>query len=119
MNGNILNHISKDIKVVHEITDAESEFCSEEFREAHDLLCQAKKIYFLGFGFLNDSIRRFKFFSNDTVREREIYSTIVGLGPVKIDDMMRRLSRYGFSRRNFPLEVLECNDFFESIGTLD
>ncbi|MBI2471807.1 MAG: hypothetical protein HYV59_11290 [Planctomycetes bacterium] len=51
-----IRRISNQIKIIHE-ADVEKDI---EFKEAHKLLSDADKIYFLGFGYNDENLRRLK-----------------------------------------------------------
>ena len=58
-----LLEISEKIKIIHEIEDNQSGFCNSQFKLANSLLKESERIVFLGFGFHEDNVRRFKYFS--------------------------------------------------------
>ena len=58
-----LVNISSQIQIIYEISDHSDGFCNPMFEQAHKILATAERIYFLGFGFHPDNIRRFRFFT--------------------------------------------------------
>jgi len=88
--------ICSAIKVVHEIEESDEQFCTPEFRSCHDALLAAERIYFLGFGFHEDNVRRMNFFDKKTIREREVLATCQ-LGSIDKKRLLRKMERYGFS----------------------
>lgn len=101
LHGISMEKISNRIKIIHEIKDSKEDFCSTEFRDSNRALCESEKIYFLGFGFHEDNIRRFKYFSNDSLKDKEVTATIYRVVESDIKDLISRMSEYGFSRKNF------------------
>ncbi len=97
----LLEKITNSIKIIHEISEAEDTFCSNEFEIAHKALQKTEKIYFLGFGFHEDNIRRFRFFSEDNLEGKEVYSTCQGFQePFERTELLSRTSKYGL-KENF------------------
>lgn len=116
----LLNKITSSIKIIHEISDVENTFSSLEFELCHKALEDAEKIYFLGFGFHEDNIRRFRFFSSDTLRGKEVYSTCKGFTELmEKNDLMRRLSKYGFIDSLIAHVGTDCVYFFKRKGILE
>lgn len=112
-----LIEVSKGINIIHEVADQPDSFCNAAFKYAHKLLCASKRIYFLGFGFHPDNLRRFRFFNRAAVEEREIAATITGLGPVNKQRLEVRLAELGISMTRF--RQAQCNDFFSHTAPLD
>ncbi len=117
LTGTSLQTISKSIKIIHEINDKVDTFCSSEFEISHKALQESQKIYFLGFGFHEDNIRRFRFFSPDSFKDKEVRSAIHGLQVAEKQELMKMLSKYGFSEGNINNE--RCHYFFSRIGSLE
>lgn len=117
LNSMQLRDIIEHIKIIHEIEDSSSSFCSEEFRKANEALKESQKIYFLGFRFHEDNIRRFQFFSDATVKGKEIYSTFKGIAGVKRKSLLDMLSKYGISAKVFTHDGDTCDRFFVYPGT--
>jgi hypothetical protein len=117
LSGGTVEDISKEIKIIHEMDDSAEDFCSIDFKDANQALCEAERIYFLGFGFYEDNIRRFNFFSNDSLKDKEILATAYNLGSTERKNIVKRMSKYGFSS-----EILihsTCNNFFKNYGILE
>ena len=68
-----------DIRIV---SDADAE--TEQFQTARTLLKQAERIYFLGFGFQSDNVRRLEVFNQEWTPELRnkvlVGGTTVGIG---------------------------------------
>jgi hypothetical protein len=117
---NLLKKITNEIKIIHEISDSSSKFCSPQFEASHNALQRAGKIYFLGFGFHEDNIRRFHFFNKDNTSSRVVLSTSLGFSePMENYMLMRRISKYGFSERIIRHGGTTCELFFKRIGILE
>lgn len=108
--------ISKQIQIIHEVSDREDGFCSPEFKQAHELLSSAERIFFLGFGFHPDNIRRLRFFIPENTKGRSIIATTAGMGPIEIKNLDARLQPLGFS--SSALNGNTCNNFFTHVAAL-
>lgn len=80
-------NISQQIKIIHE-ADVDND---PEFTQAHDLLANAHKIYFLGFGYLEENLKRLKIAdltqtlpAPNGQYSRAITGTSIGLGAARI-----------------------------------
>lgn len=115
-----LASISSKIRIIHQISDRAEGFCSPAFEAANQALHESEKIIFLGFGFNEDNIRRLKFFSEESVLEREVISTSYGLQEATHNALLRRLAPYGIGRRHFSIYTHQgCDEFFKCVATLD
>ena len=76
--------ISKEIQIIHEIEDVSDGFCNEMFEQAHGMLKAAERIFFLGFGFHSDNVRRFCFFTPESMAGRLVKATTNGFGTVAL-----------------------------------
>lgn len=112
-----LLEISKKIQIIHEVSDPEDGFCNREFEQANELLNQAERIYFLGFGFHPDNIRRFRFFSPEKTIDREIHATARGIGSVELASFVTRLEPLGFDSSVFNGNT--CSNFFSHVAALE
>jgi hypothetical protein len=110
--------LSSKIQIIHEIQDHEGDFCNDMFRQANKLLQDAERIYFLGFGFHTDNVRRFKFFRGENIQNKTIRSTLTPMGSLEKKELMSRLAVYGFSEQLFP-HFSFCSDFFQTIANLE
>jgi hypothetical protein len=108
-----LLEISKQIQIIHEVSNPEYGFCNREFEQANELLNQAKRIFFLGFGFHPDNIRRFQFFTPEKTRGLEIHANTHGMGPVDVVDLTSKLKPRGINTT--PFTAHRCNDFFSHV----
>ena len=116
----LLEKITNFIKIIHEISEAEDAFCSNEFEIAHKALQETEKIYFLGFGFHEDNIRRFCFFSEANLEDKEVYSTSRGFRePFESAELLSRLSKYGFKENFISHSGTNCDYFWKRIGNLE
>lgn len=112
-----LIEISQRIQVIHEIDDRHDGFCNAMFRAAHDWFVDAERIYFLGFGFHADNLRRFRFFSQETTKNKLLRATLPGAGPQEQKALLDRLGPLGF-----PTEAITsftCNQFFSFVAGLE
>ena len=111
--------ISAAIKIVHEFEDSTKESRTPEFSQCSRVLADADKIYFLGFGFHEENVRRMHFFDKDTVAARDVLGTTWALLPKEKEDLLARMSKYGFSQDHLPRDGINCNNFFSYLGALD
>lgn len=111
-----LLEISKEIQIIHEVKDLENGFCNKEFEEAFKLLSKTERVFFLGFGFHPDNIRRFNFFNPENTEELEIWGTVQGMGAVDIRDLSTRLKERGINETS--LNGNACNNFFSHVAGL-
>ena len=111
-----LQHIARRIRIIHELVDTKGEFCSPQFRKANKMLHQAERIFFLGFGFHPDNLRRFQFFSAENLAAKTVKATGQGMGPIDRDHLVARLSKMGFKGEDFV--NCSCNEFFSYAASL-
>jgi hypothetical protein len=116
-NQDTLESICQKIQIVHELTDNTNDFCTTEFRKAHDALASAERIFFLGFGFYEDNVRRFRFFTPEVFEKREVFATIHGLYEIRRRSLMQRLDKYGFGKAT--CQACTCQELFERIAELE
>lgn len=110
--ANELQKISAGIKIIHEIKERKSGFCSPEFREANRLLHEAEVIAFMGFGFHIDNVRRFQFFMRKNLIGKAIYISMPGPTKMEYGALARSMSDFGFHHRLFgPNAKHPCNKF--------
>lgn len=114
-----LHTISQSIKIIHEINDTDDTFCSHEFEISNKALQEAEKIYFLGFGFNEDNIRRFSFFSPESLKSREVFASNYGLHKIEMRQLINRLKKYGFHEGMFTSRGIGCELFFKAYGILE
>jgi len=112
-----LFEISKQIQIIHEVKDSEHGFCNEEFEYANRLLNETERIFFLGFGFHADNVRRFQFFSPEIFEGREVYATTRGMGPIELAALETRFEPLGFRSNNF--NGNPCDRFFTHVAALE
>jgi len=116
----LLEKITNSIKIIHEISEVEDTFCSNEFEIAHKALQKTEKIYFLGFGFHEDNIRRFRFFSEDNLEGKEVYSTSKGFRePIEKTELLSRTSKYGLKENFINHSGVDCDYFFKRVGNFE
>jgi kynurenine formamidase len=112
-----LLEISRQIKIIHEIHDAEDKFCSHSFETAHNWLHSAERIIFLGFGFHDDNLRRFRFFTGDSLKDKALDAAIGHIGGMRMIELQSRLDGYGIK---FPRPVhYTCDAIFEYVLSLN
>jgi hypothetical protein len=110
-NSEILE-ISRQIQIVHEIRDQDDDFCNDMFRQAHVLLKAAERIFFLGFGFHLDNVRRFRFFTPANTAGKMLKATSSGLRPLELESLIENLKEYGFTREFFRPSGTSCESFY-------
>jgi len=111
-----LVEISNQIRIIHQVEDQSEGFCNPEFELAHRLITESERIFFLGFGFHPDNIRRLSFFTPENTKGREIFCSTSGMGAIETQQLASRLQTHGI-----PLEALngnECNNFFSNFAAL-
>jgi hypothetical protein len=114
-----LHSTAASINIIHEITDAPSGFCSPEFEMANAAINDADKVAFLGFGFHTDNIRRLDV-DWSARPERKVMSTFAQTSPQLYNDLIQRLSQYGFSTSVLPnTGGYVCENFFQFVTTLE
>lgn len=104
--------ISQQIKIIHEMGSGEEsqKFCSDNFEKANGYLQAAERIYFLGFGFHDDNMRRFNFFNQENTLGKSIIATTQGiLGADQRRLQERLILSYGLTIR---ICTDPCNYFF-------
>jgi len=109
--------ISQQLQIIHEIRDHEGEFCNEMFREANQRMKSAERIYFLGFGFHRDNIRRFQFFSRENTVGKILRATVNGMGTLDVQSLQTTLAELGFPAEAFNGNA--CNHFFSHVAGLE
>jgi hypothetical protein len=109
--------ISQQIQIIHEIRDSESDFCNEMFRKANQRLKSAERIYFLGFGFHCDNLRRFQFFSRENTSGKTLRATTYGMGTLDVQSLQSKLAEMGFSPGTF--NGNPCINFFSYVAGLE
>ncbi|MFH1672752.1 MAG: hypothetical protein ABIF87_04935 [Pseudomonadota bacterium] len=107
-----LTAISEQIQIIHEIRDRPDGFCNDSFARANEMLQGAERIFFLGFGFHPDNVRRFRFFSPESLKEREVRSTTSGMQSLDHRKRAADLAEYGFTADVFPQNGANCDLFF-------
>jgi hypothetical protein len=115
--GISLSSISGDIRLIYEPAETDGGFCAPEFETANRALQEAERIYFLGFGFHEDNIRRFRFFSAESLAGKEVHGTTLGMGARAKKVLRQRLARFGFSQ-GFDSSS-DCYEFFSYKCGLD
>lgn len=106
-----LLEISRQIQIIHEIQDNQGGFCNAAFEQGHELLSNAERIFFLGFGFHPDNIRRFNFFTPDNLTGKFIKSTCQGWDGLNYENLKKRLKKMGVEGE--PLhQGTDCLSFF-------
>lgn len=115
LESDTLKEISNGIKIIHELGDAKDGFCTPEFELANQTLQNAERIFFLGFGFHDDNVRRFRFFTKDSLKDRNVRATVRTTGPLEMHALLQRLADYGITEAAH----CGCNDFFTNVVRLD
>jgi hypothetical protein len=105
--------IASQVKVIHEIADAPDGFCTVEFAQAHQALQESERVFFLGFGFHEPNIRRFRFFTPELLESRQLYATSYMLFNEDKQKLATRLSHYGIEEGIFRGEGWGCDDLLK------
>jgi len=111
--------ISKSINIIHEIQDQPDGFSSESFRKAHEAITQSQNVFFLGFGFHPDNIRRLqvKWALNPS---RKVRSTFWDTSPEEYMRLISRLHAFGLTMEVLPnTGGYGCDRFFRNISSLE
>lgn len=111
--------ISRQIQIIHEIKDVSDGFCNGMFEQANTMLKAAERIFFLGFGFHSDNVRRFRFFTPDSMVGRLVKATTAGMGPVEVASLAKRMEPYGFPEVNLWTNGNQCNQYFTHVQALE
>lgn len=114
--GAKLVEISRNIRIIHEVEDQGEGFCNPEFKVAHRLLTKAERIFFLGFGFHPDNIRRLGFFTPENTKGREVFCSTNGMGSIDTRQLASRLETHGIRAEAFNSNA--CNEFFTHCAAL-
>jgi hypothetical protein len=117
-NPDALLEVSKSIKIISEIRDMGESFCNDEFREAHDTINESQKVFFLGFGFHAENIRRLKI-DWSIFADREVKSTFADTSPEEYQRILGRLAPFGISNKVLARETYPCNLFFRYQASLE
>jgi len=110
--------ISDQIQIISEIADQDEEFCNPMFRAGNAMLRGAERIFFLGFGFHPDNVRRFQFFLPENVEGKLLRGTIFGVGSIDRANLVARLVDAGFKDSDLPPDGTSCDNFFSHAVSL-
>jgi len=110
--------ISEKIRIIHEIKDNEAGYCNSEFKIANELLEKSERIVFLGFGFHDDNVRRFNYFTPEAVEKKSVYTTSVGITGFEYGQMVDRLDKYGLKKALGTHHGQGCEGLFRNHLTL-
>jgi hypothetical protein len=86
-----------------------------DFAHATMLLREAKRIYFLGFGFHPVNIDRFNFFNRDSMRDIEHGGTLCSSSSVYTTKLLDVIHSRGLDYNQF-LKHSTCDDFFDKVA---
>jgi len=117
-----LKKLSQNLKLLSDIP-SENEyksdiiFWSNEYKESYKHLKKAERIYFLGFGFHEEILERFKFFNEENLKKVDIKATYKGYGQIEFKKLLKRLNNYGIKKAM--LYQSSCNDFFRTWASID
>lgn len=100
LDGMSLSALAEQISIIYELQDGHDGFCNDAFREGNNALQQAELVVFLGFGFHDDNVRRFKFFSPESLKGKQIVGTLMVPGPQR-PKVLQQLDKYGLSSVQF------------------
>jgi hypothetical protein len=108
--------ISKRIKIITEINDAEDD---NDFATANSMLQAAERVIFLGFGFHQDNLRRLKFdFSKIWERGGEVIAATQTSSQSARVDMQLRVNQFRFPELSKWCHNMSCNRLFEDMVSL-
>lgn len=116
-----LLNISQQIKIIHELGDStprDGSFCNDAFREAHSALVAADRVFFLGFGFHTDNLRRMGAFAPATFKGKQVFATSHGTGRRERDALVEKLVPLGFPGVEMFTER-DCNGLFRHFAGLE
>lgn len=85
--------LSKEIKIIHELSKIKNGFANEEFKLANEYLTKSDKIVFMGFGLHKENIERLNYFNTKNMH-----------GLLEISGAFGSISTFEFSK------ILENND---------
>jgi hypothetical protein len=111
-----LEQIASQIHIIHELKTKGPDFCNEEFQKANEALQAAERIFFLGFGFHDENVERFRFFSEDNLKGKELFATVM-FGGRQWQLLVDRLANYGIRANH--LKGGDCNQMFTEYASLD
>jgi hypothetical protein len=106
------------IKVISELDDADEGFCSPEFEAAHLAIAEAQRVYFLGFGFHTDNMRRLRLLDLAWPGRRDVLSTYQQMYTMERQALLNGLSEYRMDHACIPREA-NCDLFFREVARLD
>jgi hypothetical protein len=104
-----LSTIANKIKIIYQLAGNDDDFRNDAFKEANLALIQAERIVFLGFGFHDDNIRRFRFFSHEALEGKEVVGTLFAPSMVR-GRIIETLKKYGID--GGPFSLGDVNWFF-------
>ncbi len=110
--------ISESIKIIHEIQDSETDFCNLSFRHANYVIGRVEKVYFLGFGFHDDNVRRL---SVDWSKKGygKVFATLPDATDVEYHQLIKRLEPFGFTSMIMPQYEHTCENIFRHVSPLE
>lgn len=103
--------IAESIQVISEIEDVSFGFCSQSFEKANTYIKEAERVFFMGFGFHEDNMRRLGFVDSSLASKKTIIAACGDIGLIAKDNLKRRLEPFGFPRNEWLL-TYECNLLF-------
>jgi hypothetical protein len=109
-----LVEIATSIKIITELEDRSDTFCTPEFRVAHEWLVAADRIFFLGFGFHPDNMKRFRFFGgadDSPSKNKKMMATYHRIGTNHHSQFTLSLGHFGMTEGM--LRQSPCNSFVE------
>lgn len=109
---NDLVRISRQIQIIHEMRDTHEGFCNPEFEQGNKMLAAAERVFFLGFGFHPDNMRRFRFFSLENVALKTVKTTCQSLRGLQVEALLKQLAEIGVGKDAIHLGT-DCSSFFQ------
>ena len=114
-----VRRISQEIQIISEIADRDDGFCNAQFEQANQYLVEAGRIFFLGFGFNSNNIRRFRFFNKSNLEGKEIRATDQGFDGEVLREAFERFGEFGIDAGIFTHSAATCELFFHRVARLE
>lgn len=111
--------IAGNIQIIHELQDQPDKYCTPEFERASGYLASSERIFFLGFGFHHDNLKRFRFFTQDNLNGKDIHATTTGMQALDHQRLPKELEPFGIPKAAFPHNSATCDLFFSRTASLE
>ncbi len=104
------NEIMKISECIQVISEVEAEG-NDSFKRARQYVLDAECVYFLGFGFNDDNIKRLGFGDGSLAKGKTIRATVKNVDKVPRRNLYVKLKQYGLTQA-IQLPDCDCNTFF-------